>query len=215
MADSSPQGSFDWMMRTSVTVGQSGAVLLFRRAMELLRDPAGPGEVEAAQALASGLQVRCAPPCGIGSGRASAWHKLHAVLHSFRLESPSWQVVAEHVNGIVSWTTDLGVESYFPGLPRVSLRKLFPWIDRLGESEVFPGAPVEAAEFDFAPAAPEADLAQQPVAPSSLAAFDFAAEGGAVGSDEAMPPAADPPPQPAAGPAVSPPPMPPQPPPGV
>eukprot|EP00969_Alexandrium_andersonii_P030934 1350764-Alexandrium_andersonii.AAC.1 len=174
MADSSPQGSYDWMMRAGVTVTELEAVSLRREAVRLIRDPAGPGEVEAVQALAAKLQLSTAVPCGIGSGRGSAWHKLHALVHGFRLQCPSWEAVATQVNSVVSWTTDLGVEASLPRLPTVSLRRLFPWIPGAETSVPDEGAGgsggAEDEPFAFEPASDEpGDRAPAAVAPVSFA----------------------------------------------
>eukprot|EP00969_Alexandrium_andersonii_P073675 3249314-Alexandrium_andersonii.AAC.1 len=97
-ADSSPQGSFDWMMRAGATARQSAVTALFFDAVALQQDPAfawSEDAVELVRRLRDALAFTAGPPCGIGSGRASAWHKMHALLHGLRLECPSWGAAAK------------------------------------------------------------------------------------------------------------------------
>eukprot|EP00969_Alexandrium_andersonii_P161791 7151059-Alexandrium_andersonii.AAC.1 len=65
-------------------------------------------------------------PVGVGSGRADARYKVHALLHSERLASESWGDAVRLMNSTFSWTGDLGTESRLPSV-RVAVRDLLPW----------------------------------------------------------------------------------------
>eukprot|EP00969_Alexandrium_andersonii_P271785 12012787-Alexandrium_andersonii.AAC.1 len=96
-ADSSPQGAFDWMMRAGAAAKMSSVVALFDAAQRLLRPGAAVSSTEE-RALLAELRdcILFSPgaPCGLGSGRASAWHRMHALVHSVRLETASWESTA-------------------------------------------------------------------------------------------------------------------------
>eukprot|EP00974_Lingulodinium_polyedra_P022383 2159928-Lingulodinium_polyedra.AAC.1 len=73
-----------------------------------------PGELhECARRLSSWLVMQQGVPTAVGSGRGSARRKLHAVVHSQRLESAGWPSAAKLLNSTVTWTGDLGAESRF------------------------------------------------------------------------------------------------------
>lgn len=73
----------------------------------------------------------------MGSGRASIVYKLHAVIHSLRLQTNSWRQAVCLVNSVLSWTGDLGTEQHVVD---------FKWrlADLVGDWVLGP------SEFDFA-----------------------------------------------------------------
>ena len=56
------------------------------------------------------IEVRSHTPVVIGSGFATATHKIAACLHSFSLGHPNLASLREFLSSIVSWTTDQGLK---------------------------------------------------------------------------------------------------------
>ncbi len=132
--DSSEQGNFDLLYHGVTTMAVVDLVPRFRDALELLRQgPGHPaqdcGHLRAITArLAGALVIRAGVPAGVGSGRGSLRHKVHALAHSTRLMTHSWAAAAQCLTRTCTWTGDLGTES---GVTRYaeSLRSLFgEWV---------------------------------------------------------------------------------------
>eukprot|EP00971_Amphidinium_carterae_P073159 1446674-Amphidinium_carterae.4 len=71
----------------------------------------------------------------LGSGRCNAAHKLACLVHSWRMELPSWASCAIAAERTCSITSDFGVESHLAGT-KVALYDLVPWLqqsDTLGD----------------------------------------------------------------------------------
>ena len=92
-------------------------------------------------------------PAAVGSGRAGLVHKVHAIAHSTRLAAPDWKTTCDMLNGTLTWTADLGVESWLNGF-KGNVRTLFgDW------------ARAEALPENFAPAEREAPVAFEDAVP--------------------------------------------------
>ena len=69
------------------------------------------------------LRLTAGVPTAVGSGRAGLLRKLHALIHSARLVSPSWAAAVRLLNSTFSFCRDLGVESGLTTV-RIHLRDL-------------------------------------------------------------------------------------------
>lgn len=87
------------------------------------------------------------PPTALGLRHATLAHKVHAILHSFRLESSSWSSVQGLLDCIFAITSDQGTESEV-SLATVPLQSMFPYWTQQGqiEFEVDAGANVDIPE---------------------------------------------------------------------
>ena len=162
--DTSPQGGYDWVGSGFVTVAISELVELMTHANAMIRncEAAQETDPEIVQRLSYCFEFKRYPPVGIGSGRASLAAKAHALCHATRLMTDSWRSVASLLNGVFSWTGDLGTESHFPCF-KSHLGSLFgAWIyesDDAADSEEFDNvAAEENIAFDFRA---EADILAQ------------------------------------------------------
>jgi len=149
--DSSPQGGWDWVFHG----GREVAVADLARAYELsleLNEVAVTDPERGRQAhsdLAVMMKDFQGAPAAVGSGKAGAMRKLQAVSHSQRLGSPSWPATAELLSSSMTWTGDLGTESYFCRT-RVKLTELFgDWTQALGEGGGGGGGEAGFSEFDY------------------------------------------------------------------
>lgn len=161
--DTSPQGGIDWVLMGSASVGNDDLRVAFELSVGLChaaRDR--EKEREAMSALAPQLQLQQGVPTGVGSGRASLQHKVHALAHAERLRQVSWQRVAQAFNSTITFTGDLGVECKIVGF-RMCLKALMgDWIEKA------PGGACEE-EFEF-----HADALEQPATDDE---FEFEEDG--------------------------------------
>eukprot|EP00971_Amphidinium_carterae_P250454 4972136-Amphidinium_carterae.1 len=158
MVDSSPQGHLDYLLCAHSAIKASDAVQAFDDFLFLARHCALTREdhrplVQDETALQArferlgSLAFRPGLPTAVGSGRASGKYKLHALLHSLRMETNSWEELIHLLHNTISITTDLGAESSLPSFPLVAVRDMFPW------------AEAEGLNFEFG------SLAEPPVMP--------------------------------------------------
>ena len=129
LCDSSPQANKDWVLAECRLLTKEVAIKVFR-AVQLLfetKDESDPTVDRAA--LFAIVDEGCArhmyPPGAVGSRRASLLHKLHAVLHSMRLEMGSWAAVKAWASEVFSFTTDAGVEKGLAGVTSPHLAEFF------------------------------------------------------------------------------------------
>ena len=118
--DASPQGAWDWVLSGATLVAGSQLRRCFEDANQLIalgrsdtaaeEDNISQQHVLARQ-LAESLCVVQGTPAAVGSGRAGLLHKVHALAHSTRLSAPDWKSTCDMLNGTLTWTADLGVES--------------------------------------------------------------------------------------------------------
>ena len=168
--DSSPQGAWDWLLAGSTLVAGSRLPECFRDANALIALGLAAAEVETevgdesvsqqsaiAARLASHLSLMQGTPTAVGAGRASLEYKVHALAHSTRLSAPNWKWTCKMLNGTISWTADLGVESGLNTF-RGNVCALFgDWAKAEAFPELYENAPEDdpagrgAAEFDFLP----------------------------------------------------------------
>ena len=162
--DSSPQGHLDWLLSASLTLPLSEA----RRCFLLCRDLECMSELEVEQAkktqdvLAPFLLPKPGPPVAVGSGRAGRAHKVHAFVHSAKLESRTWGECCHMLSSVASFTTDQGTESIITSAKTWKLCSLFPWLAAPDTKDTFdimsakaPCGPqrvqacANASDFDF------------------------------------------------------------------
>ena len=136
LVDSSPQGQHDWLNIITVTLSASDLekahdmfLCLWNdmRKVHTLNQPVDEGHGGVALALDGYLVQRRGTPGCLASGRSSLWHKLHAYIHSLRMESTSWQMAACLYASTVSITADYGTESNMSKAPPLRACHLFPW----------------------------------------------------------------------------------------
>ena len=127
--DSSPQGPQDWVLHGARTIAVKDLVDAMVMADKLCEPTTTSEEKSVIVAkLEPLLAVSQGVPTAVGSGRQALHNKVHAVAHSVRLVSPSWQAAAALLNTTMTWTGDNGVESGF-WLFKMSMRQLFgPWV---------------------------------------------------------------------------------------
>ena len=100
--DSSPQGKLDWLMGMCCWVPHKDLVMLYEAARALWsqaqrREESLEGEVVHINVLQDALEWQVLTPTAIASGRASAGHKMKALLWPMYLQS-SWGEVANNIS---------------------------------------------------------------------------------------------------------------------
>ena len=142
--DSSPQGNFDWLQHSCQTIRDDDLLKVLDMSLRIQEsDEIDIDHASDLEFLAGVLIWRVGVPTGIGSGRASALHKMHAFLHARRLFASSWKLVASFVRSIITCTGDLGTESLLPDMKAFPVRRLFPWVQEADSMAEF--------AFDFQP----------------------------------------------------------------
>ena len=170
--DSSPQGGHDFMNVSSLVLPSTALVrlmrdfhLLYRTPKEnLCLDDAKAGDLEISEValghlsqeydlvsrLRLALRWKQGVPVELGAGRGNMWHKMHALIHSLYLVSPSWRVLVAQLQSVVAIVSDLGVEGMLFSTPRFHLSSLFPWAaDAFASASALDGDAAENARFDF------------------------------------------------------------------
>ena len=145
--DSSPQGSFDWLLTGASTMCSCDLSACYRDANRLIALGQGPISDEACDEqkiihlrLSPLLQIVQGVPTAVGSGRASVKYKIHSMCHSTRLTSWTWEDTAELINSTATWTGDLGTESGVNKF-RGNLRTLFgAWVAGAADEQPPPDA---------------------------------------------------------------------------
>ena len=89
------------------------------------------------------VDIHLCPPSAQGSQRAQLVHKVHALLHTLRLEVGEWHEVAEYLSTVRAVTTDFGTESGLCDVENVDISLLFPWAQNALD---FERAPAPACE---------------------------------------------------------------------
>ena len=136
MVDSSPQGQHDWLNVTITTLSVQQASKAYDLFLRIWQDVWVRGSfgahldvahTDAITRLQELLRQHRGVPTCLASGRGSLFHKVHAYMHSLRLESMSWEMTACLYNSTVSYTTDFGTEVGFGHFPEVTAKDMFPW----------------------------------------------------------------------------------------
>ena len=112
--DSSPQGSWDWLLAGATLARMSSIESCFEDSNKLIclgKRHNAAEQTQLAQRLASHLTIVQGTPTAVGTGRSDLVHKVHALCHSVRLSAANWLQTCELLNGTITWTADLGVES--------------------------------------------------------------------------------------------------------
>jgi hypothetical protein len=154
--DSSPLGSYDWLLHGLSSMRESGLVEALRCANALwsggLDDNVAASHM---QLLRRALLLEQQVPGAVGSGRATLRHKMHVVCQVARMVTPSWKAAAKRVSSVFSWTGDLGVESGVSSFYDSLISMFGPWLRVADSGGVLPEEPGEDEDeeigFDFQP----------------------------------------------------------------
>ena len=112
--DGSPKGGWDWVLHGKRSMASEDLLPAFDAARALCDSATEVGVSRAhARFLEPLLRLVQGAPVGVGSGKASVRRKVHAVVHSERLQSVSWPAAVKMVNHNMTWTGDCGTESGF------------------------------------------------------------------------------------------------------
>ena len=163
LMDSSPQGFQNWLMsETFLVKGQQLLQVLqvfFDLALssQRLSEGADPLNVEALEDILerTDFMKRCMqhhtfPPTALGVRQTTLSHKVHAFLHSLRLEHSTWSQLQAFLDNTFAYTSDMGTEASF-NLTTVDVPSYFPyWPDPGSNSHL---------SLDFQ----DADQAEEPV----------------------------------------------------
>ena len=110
--DSSPQGGHDWVLHGARAMATSELEPALDAAHELCGpNVGGHRQRELVAYLEPLLHLQQGAPVAVGSGQASVRRKVHALVHSQRLQSQSWSSCVGLLNRTVSRTGDCGTEA--------------------------------------------------------------------------------------------------------
>ena len=131
--DASPQGKRDWLLCYLCTVPKAKAVDLYMSVRHLWLQSQEHGVSASIEeqgkhldSLTRFLSWRVLTPVCIGSGRASARHKMKALTWALMLEI-GWESTAEMLSG-ADYLTDFGTESKLAFFECFNLKDFFPWL---------------------------------------------------------------------------------------
>ena len=142
LADSSPQGSVNWMNHELIFIKGIDVLLVakaLRNLVHLCRPLDDNTDVEmdreAYEALERGyMKTICEKvvhhygvPAGLGSARCDLLHELHAFYHSHFMETGATDILQALVKSFISGTTDKGTESHFAGSHPVRFGDFYPY----------------------------------------------------------------------------------------
>ena len=134
LLDSSPQGNVNWLMIEYFLVeGDMLAALCVKawrlRALGGIDWEQDPDEDRVSeersivQELSNIVQHHVLPPVGLGSGRSSLQHELHAFLHAMFLETGCFSLMCRMAQQTTATASDKGTEAGIQQAPRLSLRE--------------------------------------------------------------------------------------------
>jgi hypothetical protein len=148
MVDSSSQGGRDWVLCVVSMLRSEQVLHAFDLASCIIQNRSRPQDgdedIGAKMKELSGLlKLHTFTPTAVGSKRGSILHKLHALLHSWRLSLVTWYDVCRALRGCVSFTCDFGTERLLQRVPPMPLSALFPWSSSMsaGDSAQHSGSP--------------------------------------------------------------------------
>ena len=128
MVDSSPQGHVDYVLSCYRQVPVAHLAGLFQDVLDLHDERMPCGDKAASRhRLAKALELKTGVPSAVGSGKSATAYKLHALVHSIRMESKTWSSTCQTASSSVSVTTDLGVEYNIAAVAPFYVQTLFAW----------------------------------------------------------------------------------------
>jgi len=141
LSDSSPQANRNWVLTEVRLLRKDTAREVYLAMSELYRTKGNSSDssevsdafqavdrAELFKVLQKGCSRHMFPPAAVGARRESLVHKLHAVLHSMRLDLGTWQLVMAAMAATCTITTDAGHESGFAAGDHPKLDQFFPHI---------------------------------------------------------------------------------------
>ena len=150
MIGSSVQGHYDFELIRVTAMQPSSAGDMYEAALQLhtIREPALvaltsdtdrdellavlerclAADMEQQAYLSAGLPTHLLPAVVLGSGHATLYHKFHATMHAFWIETGSSLALEKYAASIFAFTSDQGVEFSLRKVPPILVRDLFPWI---------------------------------------------------------------------------------------
>jgi hypothetical protein len=140
LLDSSPQGGKNWLMMECFYIFGSCLILCFQYSIAMSEFKGRCGDrvlseeerdlfIEMSEYLQTNFLHHIFAPGGLGARHSNFNHKAHTWMHSHRLESDSWKMVAQLVRLYYGFATDRGAERYI-GRLNVDPFSLFPhWVD--------------------------------------------------------------------------------------
>ena len=157
MIDASVQGHFDFELVRVTTIHKDACGDLFLDALETSElwdaylesldeeDMRKTQEREAElQALMwTRMDIHLPPAVVLGSGHGKLYHKLHAAMRCFYLDTGTALALQKFCQSIFAFCTDQGTEAGLHQIPPVLVRKVLPWIAYQGVNA--------ADEHDLAP----------------------------------------------------------------
>ena len=133
LVDASPQGGREWLLVAVSSIPHAELQKALQAVEVLHGSQRQHDEAEIAQCqtyLKRMLRFRPLLPAGLGSGRASCTHKLHAMVWTIFLAcGANWYDAAEALSNAAGFTTDHGTERLLSIFPRCPLATLFSWAD--------------------------------------------------------------------------------------
>ena len=152
LTDSSPQGLQNWLMTETFGVGGQDLMhaaevffdlcLLSKRQSEMGGNEDRLNVEDLESVLERTEQIRRAfmhhtfPPTGLGVRHTTLSHKVHAYLHSLRLEHSTWELLQKFLKRTFTYTSDMGTEGSF-NLTRVDVPSYFGyWPDQSSNSHL-------------------------------------------------------------------------------
>lgn len=170
-ADSSPQCGREWfmLMHTSVcmdaVVNACNAANMLTRCRPDLSDHFEAEDADVEQqprlhtVLLDAIHTHKCIPVALGSGKVSVEDKTSCLLHAMSLECSSRVGLRCHLDNVVSWTTDLGVEAQLPQFQAKHLDSILPtYVHQTLESDLADEDQEAVGDADAFPIMPKALL---------------------------------------------------------
>jgi len=170
-ADSSPQCGREWfmLMHTSVcmdaVVNACNAANMLTRCRPDLSDHFEAEDADVEQqprlhtVLLDAIHTHKCIPVALGSGKVSVEDKTSCLLHAMSLECSSRVGLRCHLDNVVSWTTDLGVEAQLPQFQAKHLDSILPtYVHQTLESDLADEDQETVGDADAFPIMPKALL---------------------------------------------------------
>ncbi|CAE7694010.1 unnamed protein product [Symbiodinium sp. KB8] len=184
-ADSSPQSGREWFMSMRAECARDSLLETYHAVNTLIKGRSDLQDHAEAEEVDLDELVRCNEllqrslahhkqlPVAMGSGRTKLEDKTSCLLHTLGLESESRPALFNHLQNVVSWTSDMGTEVQLPQFQALDVQTLLPgWLhgEVLASSDVEQfGSDTEGPDRPDAPAAAPAEPEQlQSLMPNCL-----------------------------------------------